>query len=163
VLNLRLDGDRKPAEVRISVEDVVALDIADEKRMKEWHEFCDKFIKAPSDSEYLYQCGAGLGMFHIDPYGQLSACMMSRIPSYDLRQGTFHDGWRDFMPQVRMQKWLREMPCKTCELISLCGQCPGWAQMEKGDQETPVEYLCQIAHKRSSAFGYEKEMGGELL
>ncbi len=60
------------------------------------------------------------------------------------------------MPSVFLQKWLRETPCKTCDLISICGQCPGIAQIENGDQEMPVEYLCQIAHRRAEAFGLKK-------
>jgi radical SAM protein with 4Fe4S-binding SPASM domain len=91
----------------------------------------------------------------------LSVCMMSRVPSYDLRQGTFRVGWNDFIPQVLAQKRLRETPCKSCQLISLCGQCPGWAQIENHDQEEPVEYLCQIAHLRAEAFGLGcSEAGG---
>jgi len=161
-LNLRLDGDRKPAEFRISAEEVVALDMADERRAKGWHEFCEKFWGLPPKPEYLYNCGAGIATFHVDPYGHLSVCMMSRVPSYDLRQGTFHEGWTDFMPQVRAQKWSRETPCQKCEFIALCGQCPGWAQMESGDQEAPVEYLCQIAHLRAQVFGsYRSEAGGK--
>ncbi len=167
LLNMRVDGDRKPADVRISPEEVVLLDLADKGRVKEWREFCDGFCMASLRSEtltkYLYQCGAGLSVFHVDPYGQLSACLMSRVPSYDLRQGKFHEGWHQFIPRVRAQEYSRETPCRSCELISLCGQCPGWAQMENGDQEEPVEYLCQIAHLRAEAFGLlEVETGGRF-
>jgi radical SAM protein with 4Fe4S-binding SPASM domain len=79
--------------------------------------------------------------------------MMARVPSYDLRVGTFGEGWWDFVPGVLAQQWSSDTPCRNCELINLCGQCPGWAQMESGDQEAPVEYLCQIAHLRAEAFG----------
>jgi len=152
MLNAGVDGDQRPVNFRISPEEVVALDLADEKRMKSWREFCHRFWGPPPQPKYLYRCGAGLNTFHIDPYGQLSACMMSRVPSYDLRQGTFHEGWHRFMARVRTQKRTRETPCQHCDLISLCGQCPGWAQMESGDQETPVDYLCRIAHLRAEAF-----------
>ncbi len=162
VLNVRLDGDQKPAKFRIPPEEVVALDLADEKRMKSWREFCDKFRGSPPHPEYLYQCGAGLRTFHIDPYGQLSACMMSRVSSYNLRQGRFREGWHEFIARVRAQKWSRETPCKSCELISLCSQCPGWAWMETGDQEALVNYLCQIAHARAEAFGLNaRQKGGK--
>jgi radical SAM protein with 4Fe4S-binding SPASM domain len=152
VLNLRLDGDREPEQYRILPEEVLALDLADAKRAAEWREFCEKFWGPPSRPDHLYQCGAGLGTFHVDAYGQLSACMMARAPSYDLRGGTFEEGWQEFMPRVLAQTWTRETPCRSCEQISLCGQCPGWAQMESGDQEAPVDYLCQIAHLRVAAF-----------
>lgn len=162
VLNVRLDGDQNPADYRISPEEVVALDLADAKRVVEWREFCARFWGPPLRPELLYQCGAGVGTFHIDPYGQLSACMMARIPNYDLRQGTFHEGWQELMPRVHAQEWSRETPCKSCELIVLCGQCPGWAQVECGDQEARVEYLCRIAHLRAEAFGFTQEtIGGK--
>jgi len=153
VLNLRIDGDHKPADFRISPEEIIELDLADENRMRDWLEFCEKFQGPPTCPEYLYECGAGLSTFNIDSYGQLSVCIMSRFPSFDLLQGDFRKGWYDFIPNVLTQKWLREVPCKSCELISLCGQCPGWAQVEHGDQEKPVEYLCRIAHARAEAFG----------
>ncbi len=160
VLNLRTDGGRSTAELRIPAQEAVALDLADEKRLEGWREFCDRFLGAPSRPEFLYQCGAGVETFHIDPYGRMSACMMARVPTHDLRDGTFHDGWQNLMPRVRMQRRTRKTPCENCELISLCGQCPGWALMENGDQETPVEYLCQIAHLRATAFGFKNKTGG---
>jgi radical SAM protein with 4Fe4S-binding SPASM domain len=156
VLNSRIDGNKRPNKFRISPEEILALDLADEKRVKGLREFCERFWAVPQNPEYLYQCGAGLENFHIDAYGQLSACMMARKPSYDLRHGTFEKGWRDFIKEVRAQKWSRNTRCKHCDLISLCGQCPGFAQMESGDQEEPVEYLCQIAHLRANTFGLQK-------
>jgi radical SAM protein with 4Fe4S-binding SPASM domain len=159
VLNLRVDGGQKPAKFRIPPHEVVQFDLADEKRAKDWREFCDKFWGPPPNPEYLYQCGAGVGTFHVDPYGQLSPCIMSRVPSYNLRQGSFRQGWYDFIPQVRTRKWKRDTSCQHCELISLCDQCPGYAQMETGDQETPVQYLCQIAHLRAENFGSNNRTG----
>jgi len=156
ILNLRLNGDHGPAKFRISPEEVVKLEMADEKMMKAWQNICERSLGPPHRKEYLYRCGAGKGMFHVDPYGKLSACMMSRAPNFDLRQGTFHKGWHDFMPKVRAQKWLQKAPCKSCDIIFLCGQCPGIAQNETGDQEIPVEYLCQIAHMRAATFGLYK-------
>jgi len=153
LLNARLNGDRTPTQFRISPQEVLALDCADKRRMQEWQEFHDRFMAPPLQPDYLYQCGAGLNTFHIDPYGAMSACMMSRTPSYDLRHGTFQQGWHEFMPDVRTQRWTRDSPCKRCDLISLCEQCPGWAQIEKGDQESRVEYLCEIAHLRANTFG----------
>ena len=73
------------------------------------------------------------------------------------------EGWDEFFPQVRKQKWTTQVKCQTCELSALCGQCPGWSQMESGDQQTPVDYLCQIAHQRADAFGFNgNSKGGNL-
>jgi len=158
ILNLRLDGNRRPEEFRISPEEIVAFDLKDEKRLKDWHEFCSKFSGMPQNPEDLYQCGAGQQVFHIDAYGQLSPCMMARKSSFDLRLGKFSDGWHTFIPGILEQKWSRDVLCKTCDLISLCDQCPGWAYVESGDQEKPVDYLCRIAHMRAEAFGLKNNI-----
>jgi radical SAM protein with 4Fe4S-binding SPASM domain len=160
VLNARVDGDPGPAQYRLSPQEVLDLDLADAKRAAEWQEFCAKFLRPSAHPEHIYQCGAGLTTFHIDAYGRLSACMMARSPSYDPRAGTFREGWHQFIPQVLAQTWSRERPCRSCELIGLCGQCPGWAQMESGDQEAPVDYLCQIAHLRAEAFRSDRSREG---
>ncbi len=156
LLNFRLDRKRTPEKLRISPEEVVELDLSDEERVKGWREFCEKYLNQPSNSAYLYQCGAGISSFHIDAYGSLSVCLMSRVPGYDLHSGNFKKGWNEFIPAVLSQKWTYESPCKTCGLISLCGQCPGWAYMEHGEQQKPVDYLCKVAHYRAKAFAAQK-------
>lgn len=152
VINSRLDMDKGPQSTRIDIEDVIRLDLEDEKRLKEWEEFCSKFI-GHNGSDKVYNCGAGINSFHIDPYGNLNICIMARKDKYDLKTGNFRDGWNNFIIK------LREMPmnpynrCMGCDLMSLCGQCPGWSQLEHGNDESPVDYLCEIAHKRAEAFG----------
>jgi len=154
-LNPRLDHSKTPCNFRLSPEEVVKLDLADEKRVKEWREFCEKFL-GPPQSNNLYLCGAGVSLFHIDPYGQLSVCMMSRYQNYDLQHGSFHKGWSNFFPQFIAQKPKSDYKCGQCGFIALCSQCPGWAWVENGDLETPVEYLCQITHLRAEAFNIKK-------
>lgn len=161
ILNVRLDGDMNPAKFRITPQEIVSLDLSDEKRMEDWKKFCEEFWGPPPKPENIYQCGAGINTFHIDPYGNLSTCLMSRMPSFDLRSGTFRNGWYGFMPKVILEKWSQEVPCRNCDLYPLCGQCPAYAQMECGDVEKPVEYLCEIAHTRAEAFGLNSKSGGE--
>ena len=154
LINPRLDGDKKPAKVRLSPEEVVAIDLADEERVEAWKEFWQTF-NYPPVTDNLYTCGAGLSSFHIDPYGRMFLCGMARNPGYDLRQGNFRAGYYDFFPAVRARKINKDYKCRNCRLISLCGQCPGWAELENRDQETPVDYLCRIAHLRAKAFNLE--------
>lgn len=151
ILNAKLDGSKGPCQLRISPEEVVKLDLADEKRLKEWKEFCDKFLN-PVKSDKLYTCAGGLTSFHIDCYGELSLCIMSRNPSYNLLKGSFQESWYDFIPKIREQKPKGEYKCAKCDIFPLCSQCPGWAILENGNPEVPVEYLCQIAHLQAKAF-----------
>jgi len=155
LLNPRLDGNKTPCNFRLSPEEVIKLDLADEKRAKEWREYCEKFVR-PFRSDSLFVCGAGVSTFHIDPYGRMSACEMTRFQSYELRCGSFQGGWYEFIPEFLAKKPTSDYPCGRCELISLCGQCPAWAWLENGNPEAPVEYLCQIAHLRAAAFNPKK-------
>ncbi len=153
MVNAGLTGAREPLAFRLSPEEIVAFDMADEQRMKEWREFCARYRNVHLDDRYLYVCGAGQQAFHIDPYGNLSVCMLSRQPGYDLRQGSFRQGWREFLPQVRQQWPDPAYPCNRCQLLPLCGQCPGWGWLEHGKPDRPVDFLCQVAHQRAAALG----------
>lgn len=155
LLNPRLDGSQGPCKLRISPEEVLELDLTDEKRAKEWREFCEIFSQ-PINSDLLYTCSAGRSSFHIDPYGNLSICIISRSPSYDLKRGTFKEVWYNFIPKIFALKQTNGYECSRCDLRDLCNSCPGWSELETGNPEMPVEYLCQIAHLRAEVFGFAR-------
>jgi len=151
VINPRLDGSRVPCKLRLSPEEVLDLDLSDEERTREWRLFCEEFI-GEQEGGRLFSCGAGVSTFHIDPYGELAPCEVSRFRTYSLRQGSFREGWREFIPGLLEQRAGKDYPCSGCELLDLCGQCPGMAWLEHREIQTPVEYLCRIAHLRAEAF-----------
>jgi len=148
----RLDGTKNPNRFRISPSQIVELDLRDKKHLDEWQRFCEKFW-GPPRSGNLFFCGGGTNSFHIDPYGRLSICEMTRFDYCDLKKDSFKEGWVNFIPGFRSQKTKKAYKCQNCDLISLCGQCPSWAYLENKDLESPVEYLCEIAHRRAEAFG----------
>jgi radical SAM protein with 4Fe4S-binding SPASM domain len=149
-LNARLDGSLEPTKLRLSPEDIVALDLADEERVKEIRIFFDRFSHVPA-SDRLYTCGAGLNSFHISSTGRLGVCGVSREPGYDLRRGSFHDGFYHAFAEVRARKRTRYSQCQTCELKGVCSQCPAWGLLEHGDPEAKVDFLCQLTHLRVAA------------
>jgi radical SAM protein with 4Fe4S-binding SPASM domain len=115
-INARLDGSLGPTKYRLSPKEVVALQKADVGVEEDILKFYDQYGGTPPSPENIYQCGAGLSSFHVDPDGLLSLCLMSRAHSYDLRQGTFEEGWHDFLPDLRWQKRSRPSPCQSCSL-----------------------------------------------
>jgi radical SAM protein with 4Fe4S-binding SPASM domain len=126
--------------------------------MAEWRDFCDRFVGVEPDPRYRYICSAGLNMFHIDPYGRLSVCMISREPEYELLRGTFREGWDEALLETRYQPASNDYVCAGCPLMSLCGQCPGWGRLEHGDPEKRVEFLCEVAHLRARAAGIDVDV-----
>jgi len=157
LVNQRIDGRGNPAKLRLSPRQVVQLDLDDEKRRTELVELHERSGKTHGNSTLLFRCGAGINSFHVDPYGLLHICGMVRHPSYDLINGSFREAWHSFLPEVRAQTWKKDDPCAHCNLHVFCGQCPGWSQLEHGDSEKPVEYLCQVGHLRAELLPWENE------
>lgn len=157
MINAGMVGGRDPIALRLSPEEVVALDMADPKRMAEWREFCEKFVGERVPTDDLYVCGAGVRTFHVDAAGRMSVCLLSRRPGYDARVGSFAQGWAEALPRERGRKVSGNYRCNACPLQNLCGQCAAWVDMESGDAEKAVPFLCEVAHLRAEASGLEAE------
>lgn len=144
-------GD-EPARYRVPPERVVELDrLIDAETGDELR----KFYRGAGAlrTTHVFTCGAGVNSFHIDPYGRLSTCMMVPGYEYDIRHGSFREGWEDYFPTVIGRRRERASRCDTCAIASACDGCPGWSLLEHGEFEHPVDYLCEINHRRAEAFG----------
>ena len=55
--------------------------------------------------------------------------------------------------------------CGRCFLKGLCEQCPAKSWTEHGTLDTPVEYLCEVAHAQARYLGWlgENEHGWEVM
>ena len=116
--------------------------------------FCQHFhglVHDPQRKDALFDCGAGVNAFAIDPLGKLSACLMWHGQTYDLRKGSFRKGWEKFLKDMLQKKMTRQTKCSTCEIKAMCGMCPVTATLECRDPETPVDFLCRVAHLRAYA------------
>jgi radical SAM protein with 4Fe4S-binding SPASM domain len=153
MLNPGIAGDSLPLRYRLDPQDIVEDEFRDLERMSAWRDFCDRMADVRPDPDYLYSCGAGIKSFHIDPFGRLSVCMLSREPEYELRHGSFAEGWEGALRDTRFQPAPEDYACNQCELLSICGQCPGWMKLEGEGCLEPVEFLCQVAHLRVRALG----------
>jgi radical SAM protein with 4Fe4S-binding SPASM domain len=153
-INPRIDCSKGPLAVRLSPAEVVELDLLDPARIAEWKRFARQFnVPAPSscaDSE-VYQCGAGINSFSINPHGKMSICVLSQFDTFDLRKGSFRTGWEGLLWEERRKKVTRMTKCVSCEIKSMCGMCPANGALEQEDPESPVDFLCQVAHLRSYA------------
>jgi len=156
LVNYRLDGSAKPASVRLRPEQILDLEKRDPQRAAAFRLEFGKASRVDTRAE-LITCGAYLHAFHIDPYGQLVPCMLLREPAYNLREGSFRQGWDEHFPAMRKRTRTRSMACDACDLHSACDQCVGWAVLENGDAESPVPFLCDLTSARAGAFGAASE------
>ena len=163
ILNPRNDCSQSPLEVRLTPAEVVELDLKDPDRIAEWKEFCDKFDGhhlSTDQAEMIWRCGGGQNSFAIDPYGMLQMCILAFSETYDLRHGSFQKGWERYLFQIRQKKKTRQTKCASCRIAAMCGICPANAELECMDAETPVDFLCQVAHLRAYCFGLPIEPHG---
>ena len=164
MINPRIDCSRSPLAVRLKPSEVVAFDLQDPARMEEWRGFCDHFhgpAHAPERRDEVYHCGGGVNSFAIDPEGKLSICVLSHFDGYDLRRGSFREGWEHFLHQVRRKKIQRITKCTDCHLKSMCGMCPANGELEHGDPDAPVDFLCHVAHLRARVLGLQVPAHGD--
>jgi radical SAM protein with 4Fe4S-binding SPASM domain len=148
----RLDGSRRPLDYRLSPEEVVALEKEDPKRLQQWQEFCGR-PWLPQDANHLFNCGAALNTFHLDPYGGVYPCLLARWLRYDLRAGTLAEARRGFLSAVRQLPVTHDRTCWECDVRVLCENCPAWAYGEAGDPEAPEPFRCRLAHLRCRDLG----------
>jgi radical SAM protein with 4Fe4S-binding SPASM domain len=142
--------------LRFSPEEGVALSSRSDKAYRRGMiQFSTEFLGPQGDR--LFSCGAGeTGC--VDAYGVYQMCMPLRHPdtTYDLKQGTLRDGLTEFFPRFRELRATNPVyleRCACCFLKGLCEQCPGKSWEETGTLDTPVEYLCQVAHAQARYLG----------
>jgi len=152
--------------LRVSPEEGLAvLTRHPESYRKEIVQFCQSFLGQPGDR--LFDCGVGKDGC-VDASGSLLPCLGLRAPqlAYDLRSGSLREALAEVFPHLRELR--AENPeylnrCARCFLKSLCEQCPARSWNEHGTLDTPVEYLCQVAHAQARWLGLieENEHGWE--
>jgi radical SAM protein with 4Fe4S-binding SPASM domain len=153
-VNPRIDCSLQPLAFRLDPQEIVKLDLRDEPRSMEWREFVDRQSSPLSQSgDGLYECGAGIKSFAINPRGGLSLCAFAGVEGYDLKTGTFKEGWEGPVLTERNRKITRPTRCVRCAIKGACGMCPAYGRLENRDAEEPVDFLCASAHLRYTALG----------
>ncbi len=145
-------GSLTPCNVRLSPEEAVAIDFAVPERLEGYRKYYEP--RKNFHSSRLFSCGAGSRTFHIDPYGKMTMCLLLREPAFSLREMSFGQIWNEMFPPVYNRMRRADHGCNSCNFVSLCGKCPAWSQMEKGDLEARVEYSCEVGHRRAHKLGY---------
>ena len=154
-----LNGDQSPLDFRIHPEEAVNKEMSNTERRREWQDFYNKMKDSPV-SDSLYDCGAGLTAFYIDPHAKMHPCLMAAEPEYDLLHGDFKTGWKEVMPKIISRQKSSDHPCINCKKTSLCGYCPAFFRLENGVEEICSDYLCRIGNERFKAIcSYQVEGG----
>lgn len=158
----KLDGSDIPLARRLTPKEVVELDLADPKRKISFEKTFHRPLKRRNPDEIKnFHCAAGSANFYANPYGQLQVCTIvpGKEHQYDWRKGgSLKEAFYEFFPKLGASKPKRAQRCHQCNLWEVCDMCAGWAMTVHGDLETPVDWVCEVTHRRAIAFGADSKL-----
>ncbi|MGA2101090.1 MAG: radical SAM protein [Candidatus Sulfotelmatobacter sp.] len=157
-INPRIDCSQSPLATRLAPEEVVALDMTDPKVVEEYRKLAERDLHAPpnlSQVDTVYLCGGGVNSFALNAYGEVGICVISQQDTFGIRGSSVKAVWEESLLQLRNRKRSRVTKCVQCRIQSLCAMCPANGELENGDKESPVDFLCEVAHLRAAVVGAE--------
>ena len=163
-INPRIDCSQSPLAVRLTPEELVALDMAAPKGKSEYLRLAKHDLERPanlSQIDTMYFCGGGMNSFAINAWGEIGICVISQQETFSVRNGGVKAIWEQSLLQLRNRKRTRITKCVECRIQSMCGMCPANGEMENDDKEAPVEFLCHVAHLRAAVIGIEVPSHGD--
>ncbi|MDB4971515.1 MAG: putative Fe-S oxidoreductase [Myxococcales bacterium] len=163
IISPRIDGGRGPLAQRLTPAEVAAIETADEDRALALTAYCNDLDKAPSDDR-MYQCGAGLSAFIVDPYGKMHVCQLSRRPGWDVLRDGLRRGFDEAFGALRKEKRADASGCGTCATAAVCSNCVGMSALEGRSPDQGDPYFCQVTDARGAvAFGDSRPTPNGLI
>jgi radical SAM protein with 4Fe4S-binding SPASM domain len=163
-INPRIDCSQSPLAVRLTPEEAVALDMSSSKSVTAYRKLVKRDQESPatlSQVDTMYFCGGGMNSFAINANGEVGICVISQQETFDIRSAGVKAVWEESLLQLRNRKRTRITKCVECRIQSLCGMCPANGELENGDRESPVSFLCNVAHLRAAVLGVEIPAHGD--
>jgi len=155
------DGTLEPMNYKIGADEAFEFDMRDEGRRSFWQGVAKELLSGeigvrPARASqrfaqgYLYPCSIAHQFVFITSDYQMQGCVRGSHRKYDLRQGTFDEGWRYLQRELAEKKSSDTFLCKTCDKIRFCEQCCANFAQEYGDEEHVDPYYCAIAGLRKA-------------
>ena len=152
MINPNFDSSLVPCNVRLSPQEVVDTEFSVPGRLEEYRAYFEP--RKDFRSARLFSCGAGSRTFHVDPYGNMMMCLLLREPAYNLKTMSLKRVWNELFPPAYQRMRSPDHQCNSCNLSSLCGKCPAWSHMERGQLDARIEWSCEVGHRRAEKLGY---------
>jgi radical SAM protein with 4Fe4S-binding SPASM domain len=169
-LHLRYDRDplrnEEIMQERLTPEEIVALERADESRFGALQKNCDTLIDPEFTHigcNHLFHCGTGIGSCSVGYDGTFRLCSSLWAPSttVNLCNVSLKEAYERLVPQVRdLRSQDHEFlsTCRVCPIINLCLHCPAHAYLETGAMDGSTPYFCAVAHARAAAISGNEQI-----
>ncbi len=151
-------GGGDPEAVRLPAKEAVALEFRDPERHAEWQRIAQQVQGLPEPSGSLFPCAVGTRGFHVDPHGEMRACMLLGGVGCSIRETSVKQAWRELLPRALAEVEDQGGECCRCRLRALCDVCPAFARLDQSPLGGPSPYHCQLAQERLDAYASQTRM-----
>lgn len=139
---------REKLEQRVDIDSIIKF----EQSSSDTVDFWKKSISTAC-SQTCIKCGGGINSFSIDAEGNASICSLYVEDKIDfLKNSTSVIKNHLRNSHYRMQSYYTNSNCSKCEKKSICRWCAAYANLEHGNPSGSIDYMCELAHRRLSAF-----------
>ena len=150
LLSGRRDGGPSDvADCRMSALECVELEATDRASATDWVEAAQR--ESDLGNHENFYCQAGKAAYVINPYGEMNPCIDLTHPAARPLEIGFDAAWKAVQSFVDTAPPLHA-DCLACDARGFCNRCPAWSEMETGNLNEPVPYLCEIAFARKERY-----------
>jgi radical SAM protein with 4Fe4S-binding SPASM domain len=152
VILATMQGGRKPHDLRLSAEAIVAFEAKDVEKDRAWRKYLAEESQPELDPTALFSCGAGKNSLHIDPYGNVQVCLMVKNFKHSLRERDLAEIYFGEFPKILALKREEGSKCGSCKSRAVCNNCPGIALWETESNQANVDFLCTLTGVREQTY-----------
>lgn len=153
------DGTTTPMSFRLTPEDAFEFDVRDEGRRNFWKDVAKDLLTGEIETiprrtadrfkgGYLYPCSIANQHVFITSDYKMQGCVRASYKQFDLRKGTFDEGWTYLQREFVDKKSSKNYKCNKCPNIRYCEHCVANFMLAYGDEEHPDPFFCTVAGLR---------------
>ena len=153
------DGSTEPMKFRLTPQDAFEFDIKDDGRRAFWQDVAKDLLsgeikKRPQrtierfEKGYLYPCSIANQHIFITSDYKMQGCVRASYRQFDLRKGSFDEGWAYLQREFVDKKSTKEYKCNSCQDIRFCEHCVANFMLAYGDEEHVDPFFCEVASLR---------------
>ena len=152
VILATMEGKAHPHQLRLSAEEIVALEASDVRKDRAWRRHLTEEPLPAIADDALFSCGAGKNSLHVDPYGNVQVCLMVKNFRHSLREQSLEEIYYDEFPRILSIRRDEASKCGGCAHRASCNNCPGMALWETRDHQSHVDFACQLSQVRARTY-----------
>lgn len=153
------DGSTAPMGFRLTPEEAFEFDIKDDGRRAFWQDVAKDLLtgeikERPQrtierfEKGYLYPCSIANQHVFITSDYKMQGCVRASYKQFDLRKGTFDEGWDYLQREFIEKKSSDHYKCNKCHNIRFCEHCVANFMLAYGDEEHVDPFFCEVASLR---------------